>query len=180
MSVREILIEQMGSRFYKDFAANNALKVIELDGVADLYLLATDNTLPLAKVQKQQIIFRSAYTLEYIYFNYPDLFTPFKERFLTDFVLCQDPSAKRHFAKIMTDVLKFHTLDTEQIEPIAEVVVDWISDPKVKVAVKVWSMAILKILRPELAWVDEIWVDLEEMMTHNLTPAISVRIKRGW
>ena len=45
--IRTLLIELMLAGFYKNFAATNARKVIELNGVAQLYLLATDNTLVL-------------------------------------------------------------------------------------------------------------------------------------
>ena len=126
------------------------------------------------------VIFRSAHTLEYIYFNYHNLFTPFQERFLIDFTLCQNSSAKRHFSKIMADLLKQNTPNLDQIESIAEVAANWVADPKVRVAVKIWSMSILKILRPKVAWLNEIWEDLEAMMINNATPAIEDRLRRGW
>ena len=178
--IRTLLIELMLEGFYKNFAATTATKVIELNGVAQLYSLATDNTLALSKIQKQNVIFRSAYTLEYIYFNYPDLFIPFREQFMTDFVLCQNSSAKRHLSKMMADLLKYHTPTTEQIEAIAEASANWVAEPTVRVAVKVWSMSILKILKPKVSWIDDIWEDLEGMLVKDATPAIKVRLKRGW
>lgn len=180
MNDRDLLIELMLLRYCKDFVGNTAAKVIELNCVDELYSLATDNTLALPRVLKQQVIFRSAYTLEYIYINHPNLFIPFRERFLTDFVLCQNSRAKRHFSKIMTDILSHHTPQMKQMESIAETAAEWVSDPKVRVAVKIWAMSILKTLKPKVEWLDEIWLDLEEMMKNSATPAVEVRLKRGW
>ena len=41
-------------------------------------------------------------------------------------------------------------------------------------------MSILKALRNNVAWIDDIWDDLESVVTQNATPAILVRLKRGW
>ena len=180
MDRREELIEIMSSRFYENFAAITSTKVVELGAVDVLYQLATDNSLQLPKSKKQSVIFRSAYTLDYIYFNYRELFAPFIERLCSDFSSCENESAKRHFAKMMCDVLKYHTPTTEQIELIAEAVAGWISDPKTKVAVKIWAMSILKVLRNKVAWIDDIWDDLESVVTQNATPGILVRLNRGW
>ena len=170
----------MSNRFYEDFAVITSVKVVEMGAVDVLYQLATDNSLQLPKSKKQSVLFRSAYTLDYIYFNHRELFTPFVERFCSDFSSCENESAKRHFAKMMNDILKYHTPTTEQIELIAEAVAGWISDTKTKVAVKIWAMSILKALRNKVAWIDDIWDDLESIATQNATPAILVRLKRGW
>jgi len=174
------LIELMSDRFYKNFAATSSAKVIEMGAVDDLYQLATDNSLALSKSKKQVVIFRSAYTLEYIYFNYNAFFNPFIDRFCDDFACCENESAKRHFAKIMTDILKYHTPTTRQMESIADAAVSWISEPKTKVAVKIGAMSILKALRNKVQWIDDIWDDIEAVATQKLTPGVLVRLKRGW
>ena len=180
MDRRGELIEIMSNRFYEDFAVITSAKVVEMGAVDVLYQLATDNSLQLPKSKNKSVIFRSAYTLEYIYFNHRELFAPFIEIFCSDFSCCDNESAKRHFAKMMNDILKYHTPTTEQIESIAEAVAGWISDPKTKVAVKIWAMSILKTLRDKVAWIDDIWDDLESVVTQNATPGILVRLNRGW
>ena len=180
MDIRCELIELMSNRFYENFSAIASAKVLEMGAVDVLYQLATDNSLQLPKSKKQAVLFRSAYTLEYIYFNHRELFTPFIERFCSDFSSCKSESAKRHFAKMMSDILKYHTPTTEQMESIAETVACWISDPKTKVAVKIWAMSILKSLRNKVEWIDDIWNDLENVVTQNATPGILLRLKRGW
>jgi len=174
------LIELMSGRFYKNFAATSSAKVVEMRAVDNLYQVATDNSLELPKSKKKAIIFRSAYTLEYIYFNHRALFNPFIERFCDDFSCCENESAKRHFAKIMTDILKHHTPTTKQMESIAHAAVNWISEPKTKVAVKIGAMSILKVLRNKVQWIDDIWDDIEAVATQKLTPGVLVRLKRGW
>lgn len=177
---KNILIELMSSRFYEDFAATTSAQVIQIGAVEDLYQLATDYSLELPKSKKQATIFRSAYTLEYIYFNHRELFDPFIERFCNDFPSCENESAKRHFAKIMTDLLKHHTPTTKQMDAIADAAANWISKPKTKVAVIIWAMSILKALRNKVQWINDIWEDIEAVATKNLTPGVLVRLKRGW
>ncbi len=181
MTTREEIIELTANRFYKEYAATTAARVIELGAVTELYALATDvdlEHLPAAK--RRNTVWRSAYTLEYIYFNHYELFSPFREQFIVDFTHCKNPSAMRSFAKVMADMLKRHTPTQQQMEEVAQCAAEWVADPKVKVAVKVWSMSILRTLRPHIAWIDDVWEDMETLLKNNSTPAIEVRFKRGW
>lgn len=177
----EKIIELTANRFYKDFAATTAAKVIELDAVGELYFLATNIGLDdFSPKQKSNIVWRSAYTLEYIYFNNRDIFAPYIKQFIRDFTKCDNPSAMRSFTKIMADILKYHKPTFEQMDNIAQCVANWVADPKVKVAVKVWSMSILRSLRPHILWLDDIWEDMEAFLINNSSPAIEVRFRRGW
>ena len=180
MTKQEAIIELTGSRFYSDFAASAATRVIEMNAVTELYTLATEEVTTLPTAKRRVVMWRSGYILEFIYFHHRELFEPFKERFISDFTNCTNPSSMRSFSKMMADILKHHLPTAEQQEAIAQCAAEWVSDPKVKVAVKVWSMSILQTLRPEVEWVEEIWEDIVTMLTNNPTPAIEVRHKRGW
>ncbi len=181
MTNKNDIIKILSERHYHNFVECASTKIIELDAnIEELYKLATDQDLNMPKAQKQNIIFRSAYILEYIYFNYPDLFYPFIERFICDYPNCKNASAQRHFTKMMADLLKKHKFNGEQINFIAEATTLWVSDPKTKVAVKVWAMHILNILKSDLLWLSEIWNDLEELMKNDASPAMLVRIRRNW
>lgn len=180
MTKKQLLIELMTSMFYEDFAKIASAKVIEFDAVEDLYELATDGSLDLPKAKRQAVIFRAAYVLDYIYFNRRELFEPFVARFCDDFSLCDNESAKRHFGKIMADLLKYYLPTEVQIESIAGAAANWISEPKSKVAVKVWAMAILKSIKDKLAWVDDMWDDIEAVALRDSTQGLMVRLNRGW
>ncbi len=181
METQQIIITSLTSRNYSNFAANTAITILELDnGIEELYLIATNNLPLLPSTLRSQVQFRSAYILEYIYFNYRDKFTPFRDRFISDYPQCQNQSAKRHFTKMMANILKTYTPPQSDIELIADATAQWIADPKVKVAVKVWAMSILKTLKPKVDWISEIWDDLESVAMNNATPGMEVRFRRGW
>ena len=57
---------------------------------------------------------------------------------------------------------------------------EWIIDPKTKVAVVIWSMEILKALRPHIYWIEQSWEDIVENVVSRNTPAIQSRIKNSW
>ena len=180
MSKSEQLKVLMLDRFYKNFVEHAASKVIELDAMEEIYTFATDNSIMLPRTDKQALIFRSAYTLEYLYFKHHSLFVPFTERFINDYSLCENTSAKRHFTKMMNDILQHNTLTDEQLTTIAETTANWLIEPKVKVAVKIGAISILAKLRGQVGWINEIWNDIEAVMLNEVTPAIEVRFKRGW
>ncbi len=179
-ATREKLINFILACYHENFSQEAAAMVINLNAINEIYLLATDYSIELSKAKKQALIFRAAYTLEYIYFNHHELFKPHIENFINDFPLCNNESAKRHFTKIMADLLSDHIPTVEQMNKIGESASAWIIKPKVKVAVKIGSMAVLKLLYPHLPWLRDMWKDLNIIATSNATPAIQVRIKRDW
>ena len=98
----------------------------------------------------------------------------------TDFPACADPSARRHFAKVMADLLGRFTPEVRDLERIAEAAARWAVDPGAKVAVKIWAVEVLKHCRRRVGWVQEVWDDLVETMAHDATPGIEVRMRKSW
>ncbi len=181
--MRNEIISLINTSYYENYAVTLTKEVIKLNGgVAALYSLATDNSLNLPKPQKEKAMFRSAYTLEYIYFHHHSLFKPFELQFFEDFPKTINPSVRRLFAKMMVSHLsKLKNCATpEQLEAIAQSAAEWVADSKTRVAVKVWAMEILKILRDEILWINEIWTDLVEILKSNATPAIECRMRRNF
>ncbi len=203
---RAALIERLRGRFEADFATQTAAEVLAADAVGLLYEVATAQCaelqraicraeLPsaplrvgasrvaqgakLSRVTRHQILFRSAYVLEKIYFADPEQFRPYVDRFLkTDFVACTDASARRHFAKIMADLLTYERPETACLERIAEIASDWAVAEDSKIAVRIWAVEILKSCR-RIPWVAELWPDLLEAMSHDASPGI-LRRMRSW
>lgn len=97
-----------------------------------------------------------------------------------DFPACGDPSARRHFAKIMADLLCRVHPDPDVLERIAGAAAEWAVDPAAKVAVRVWAVEVLKRCRGRVAWVDEIWDDLLETQALTASPGIESRLRRSW
>lgn len=104
------LIKCLSERFYSDFADAVARRVRDADAVGLLYEVVTSRCEGLPRAVRHKVAFRGAYVLEKIYFDAPDSFMPYAGLFCrTDFPACADPSARRHFAKVMADLLGRYT-----------------------------------------------------------------------
>lgn len=175
------LVRSLSERFYSDFADTVARRVRDADAVDLLYRVATSQYGHLPKPARHKVAFRSAYVLEKIYFAAPDAFMPFAGAFCDrDFPGCADPSAQRHFAKIMADLLGRYTPDFSSLDRIAETAAQWAVDPGTKVAVRIWAVEVLKHCRERIGWVAESWDDLVETMAHDATPGIECRMRKSW
>lgn len=175
------LIKYLSERFYSDFADTVARRVRDADAVGLLYALVTSRNEKLPRAVRHKVAFRGAYVLEKIYFAAPELFMPYAGVFCrTDFAACTDASARRHFAKIMADLLGRFTPGVQDMDRIAEAAARWAVDPGAKVAVKIWAVEVLKHCRGRVGWVSEVWDDILETMAHEATPGIEVRMRKSW
>ena len=170
------LIKCLSERFYSDFADTVARRVRDAGAVGLLYEVVTSRCEGLPRAVGHKVAFRGAYVLEKIYFDAPDSFMPYAGLFCrTDFPACADPSARRHFAKVMADLLGRFTPEVRDLERIAEAAARWAVDPGAKVAVKIWAVEVLKHCRQRVGWVQEVWDDLVETMApgRSSSPAAS-------
>ncbi len=176
------IVRELLSQNYHNYAAEASAKILALSGgMEQLYAIATDTSVPLSNKKAQQLTFRAAYTLEYICFNHAEIFAPYLERFMEDFPHCVNHSARRSFAKSMAHILKSHTPTQRHAEAIAQSAALWISEPNTKVAVMVWSINVLALLRPRIEWLDDdAWSDIEAVIMKSPSPALECRKRRGW
>lgn len=178
------LIDLLTARFYENFADKVAGAVLRVDDAAafdTLYELVATGHKTLPRNVRHTVCFRGAYVLERIYFSHPELFAPYAERFCrTDFPVCQDPSARRHFTKLMSDLLRRYEPDAESLERIADAAAQWAVDPKMKVAVRIRAVDVLLFCRGKVEWVADAWDDIIETISHDATPAIMCRLRNGW
>lgn len=175
------LVKSLSERFYSDFADTVARRVRDAGAVELLYAVATSPYGSLPKPVRHKVSFRSAYVLEKIYFAAPDAFMPFAGAFCDkDFPDCTDPSAQRHFAKIMADLLGRYTPDSSSLDRIAETAAQWAVDSGSKVAVRIWAVEVLKHCRERVGWVAESWDDIIGTMGRDATPGIECRMRKSW
>ena len=175
------LVKSLSERFYSDFADTVARRVRDAGAVELLYRVATSPYANLPKPARHKAAFRSAYVLEKIYFDAPDSFMPYAGLFCrTDFPACADPSARRHFAKVMADLLGRYAPESGDLERIAETAAGWAVSPEAKVAVKVWAVEVLKRCRERVGWVAESWDDIVETVALDATPGIESRMRKSW
>ncbi|TKC62529.1 hypothetical protein FBD94_09965 [Pedobacter hiemivivus] len=112
--------------------------------------------------KKKEIAFRAAWMLEYIMSNKPVSFSEYVGRLLELLPTQKNPSAMRHYAKIvslMTDrkanqIYQDIAKQTD-FEPVIEVLFIWLVDPETLVATKVHCMQALANLVPQYDWIKE-------------------------
>lgn len=175
------LVKLLSERFYENFVDEAARAVLEADAVDLLYDLVAFRHGELPKPLRHQVLFRGAYVLERIYTTAPERFMPRAEEFCRrDFPACADPSARRHFGKIMVDLLGRCTPEPEALERIAEAAAEWVVGPGAKVAVKVWAVEVLCRCRDRVGWVAESWDDIVGAVAADATPGIASRLRNSW
>ncbi|MBS5018652.1 MAG: hypothetical protein KHZ60_01090 [Alistipes sp.] len=175
------LVKLLSERFYGNFADETARRVRDAGAVDLLYGVATAPHPELPKPVRQKVLFRSAYVLERIWFGAPEAFMSHVEEFCRqDFAACANASARRHFGKIMADLLGRYTPESGDLERIAEAAAGWAVSPEAKVAVKVWAVEVLKRCRERVGWVAESWDDIVEAVALDATPGIESRMRKSW
>lgn len=174
--VVSILIGDFGAG---NFAQVNSSVIVTQGGVDKLYDIAMEkyrNTL--GKSEYNKLLFRSAYILESVYFDYPNEFKPFIIKFFTDFSNSKNQSAHRHFTKIMSHLLNHSKPPKELSDQIARACVEWITEQGVRVAVQIWAMEVLIQLYAEVWWLQMSLYDLLEILRANPSPAMQVRLRQ--
>lgn len=184
--------------FEYDFANINRDKIIVENRLSYLFEVLNDgiqydiSSPPLKKselyaylnerggVVRQQIVFRCAYILEKIYFADPEIINHPDLKFISMCLNVKNKSAMRHFSKILA-----HALHKNQIiithserERIIEALADWVSDPRIKVAVKVWVFECFLELQKYSDTAREIIIAMWDLFSKNPTPGMIVRLKQ--
>ena len=178
---RDELMTLLSERWQEHFADEAASRVLDAGAVEDLYGLVTSPLSEIPKPLRHKLLFRGAYVLERIYFRDRSVFAPYAEDFCRlAFPACTDPSARRHFGKIMIDLLEHDGPDAPTLDRIAETAAEWAADPSTKTAVRIWAVEVLKRCRGRVAWVEEVWNDLLELQSAGATPGIESRMRRSW
>lgn len=172
------LINTILDRFDQDYSTQMAAYVLETHSLALLYELATNGQTDLPRLSQEQLLFRSAYTLEAIYTLDKSWLDPYLDRFCTDFSAVQNESVKRHFTKIMQSVLRYHTPSLAQKQAMAMACAQWIVKPRVRVAVQIGAMELLLELSDQLEWVEELLPDIFSLLSRDPSPAMLVRLRR--
>lgn len=121
--------------------------------------------------------FRASYALEHAALSDPEGFAPYHGRFVDNFHAVTNPSAHRHYAKIMAVLLRKGRLrlTDEQAQQVAETTFDRLIDPRTKPGVRVWTMDILEILSARLPWIAEPLYDTIRRLTETGSPALCSR-----
>ncbi len=131
--------------------------------------------LTLAFHKDGRVAFRASWALEWAYFNHKEAFVPYIPAFYENYLKIDNPSAHRHYTKMLCDMLRrgLFVPDAAQAGRIAEKTFDLLIGAETKSAVRVWAAEILYELSPRLDWVGEhLGEVLRQQMETIPTPAI--------
>ncbi len=183
---KEDIITLLTADFYEGFAEQCGNIIIEQQGVDALFGLLTDTIVvpSLSGIKKDtltRIGFRAAYVFDFIYFSNNKAFDKYYKSFFSIFPLVTNESTKRHFARVMADILAKdnYLAELADYESVASACVDWIINEKVRVAVQVWAVECLILLKGRVGWVPDLLDDILDRLSINPSPGMIVRL-RGW
>jgi hypothetical protein len=132
--------------------------------------LNVDDLIEISFHRKKEIAFRAAWMLEYIVKHKPLQFYPHVAAFILALHKQENPSAMRHFTKIMalmtdrkSNLLYTAALYTLDMNPVIELFFTRLVDPNTLVASKVHCMQTLANLAPQHDWIRE---ELEETIDY--------------
>jgi len=180
---KETFLHLLLNDFERGFGPRMGRMVVDYDLYETaLHLAIESHQLPFPSVVQTKIAFRAAYALENAFFIDMERFVSNNiDTFIETFPLATNRSVHRHFGKMMATLLHTKRLipTSEQASSIAETAALWLSDPKSRVAVKIWALEVLKLLTPQVNWVKELLPDAIGLLSQHPSPAMSVRIRRG-
>lgn len=158
---------------------------IEAEELASIENLSAKDLIDLSFHQDEQIGFRAAWILERIYSNHRERFLPQANYFLDKLPQQQNPSALRHYVKILAFMtgkkasfeIKVILADYET-DNIVEVVFAWLIDENIPVAVKSHCLNILANMIPKHQWIKEELIDTMEFLVDKESIAFFAKVKQ--
>jgi hypothetical protein len=163
-------------------ATMGKMKVLELSRILKEQQFALRDLIDITFHDDKHIAFRAAWILENVFLQDPARYETDIECLVSRIKDVQHESCQRHYAKIMMHItnpkvlrsIKDHVTKLN-MEPVVEQCFDWMIDPKVKIAVKVFASEALFNLRFRYPWIkDELAGQLQFLM-RNGTAAIQSR-----
>ena len=130
----------------------------------------------------KNVAFRAAWILENIFLKDPLRYARDLEYLISRIKDVKHASCQRHYAKILMHITAKKTpgiiqqkLQQIDLEPAVEKCFDWLIDPKVLTAVKVFASEALFNLRVRYPWIKEELADQIKFLMRNGTTAIQTR-----
>ena len=175
MLTKDALIKEISKTLVKT-------KVEKLTAILDKQQFALPDLIDLTFYRDSNIAFRAAWILENLFLKKPETYINELEYLITRFKDVAYPSCQRHYAKIMMHLTskkapnvikqKFEAID---LEPMVEKLFDWLIDPKVLVAVKVFAAEALFNIRIRYPWISEELKEQVKFLMHVGSMAIQTR-----
>lgn len=99
--------------------------------------------------QNPRTAFRVAWLLDHLCEQFPEYLKNTQSLFLENFHTIENESCKRHYARILSNVLQanvFNTISNDELDSITNTCFDWLHNSQIKAAVKAHCIDILVYL----------------------------------
>lgn len=160
-------------------------KVLELGRILCEQQFALRDLIDITFYPNKTIAFRASWILENILLDDPLRYESNLNYLISRFKDLKYPGPQRHYAKILmhlTDPGMLPAIKTKllvlDLEPAVEQCFDWMIDPKVKIAVKVFASEALFNLRHRYPWITEELENQIKFLMRNGSAAIQSRGKK--
>jgi hypothetical protein len=178
MMTAETLTKQISNTIGK-------IKVLELILILTEQQFALHDLIDLTFYPDKNIAFRAAWILENLFLKDPAKFEAELKYLILKFKEVKHAGCQRHYAKIIIHLTSpraapaiKYKLALLNLEPVAEQCFDWMIEPKVKIAVKVFAAEALFNLSFRYPWIKEELSNQLTFMMRNGSPAIQSRGKK--
>ena len=161
------------------------IRVVKLKAILEKEQFALPGLIDITFHPNKNIAFRAAWILENLFLQKPERYVNDMAYLLLRIKDVENPGCKRHYAKIVMHItLPKAPLSIQQklaeidLEPVAEQFFDWIIDPKVLIAVKVFAVQALFNIRHRYPWIAEELANQIQFLMRNGSAAIQSRGKK--
>jgi hypothetical protein len=175
MLTKNELIKKISSSISK-------LKVVKLSAILKQEQFALRDLIDITFDEDHGIAFRAAWLLENLFLQKPGLYVDDLPYLISRIRHIKNSSCKRHYAKIMMHItapkapasIREKLAETD-LEPVVEQLFDWLIDPKVLIAVKVFAADALFNLRGRYPWIKDELAEQLHFLMRDGTAAIQSR-----
>jgi hypothetical protein len=157
-------------------------KVVKLSAILKKERFAIHDLIDITFNEDHGVAFRAAWLLENLFLQKPDLYVEELEYLVSRIKDVENPSCKRHYAKIMMHitspkaaVIIQEKLSHIDLEPTVEQFFDWVIDPKILIAVKVFAAEALFNIRNHYPWIKDELAEQLRFLMRDGTAAIQTR-----
>ncbi len=161
-------------------------KIIELSRLLKIENFALRNLIDLSFDKNKHIAFRTAWILENLFLKDPDFYEQDIEYMLNRFPNIKHGRCQRHYTKILMHLTNPNVsamisskIASINLDALVEKCFDWLIDPQVKTAVKVFACNALFNLRNNYHVIkDELENQINFLITKNASPGIISKGKK--
>jgi hypothetical protein len=175
MLTSDELIKEIGTTLTK-------AKVVKLTAILKKQQFSVKDLIDITFHPDKNIAFRAAWILENLFLQKPESYIENLDYLISKVKVVGNPSCKRHYAKILMHITApkapasiRQKLAGTNLEPVVEQLFDWLIDPKVLIAVKVFAAEALFNLRDRYNWITEELANQVRFLMRDGTAAIQSR-----